>query len=133
MLGEERGRDVGGRVTPPAPGGDEAGRGKVLAGGEDGHYLVLSPLPPAAEGDGEYQHDGGDDGQNHCDHHHVETLAVECDHLRHDLAGGTDKDLMIGGKLGLVQFSDLSPGPRDGGHCQAVGGEVLQVTELCLM
>ena len=116
MLGEERGRDVGGCISPPAPGGDEAGGGEVLAGREDGHDLVLSPLPSAAECYGEYQHDGGDDGQNYGDHHHVEALAVEGDHLRLDLTCRADEDLMIGGELGFVKFSLLSPGPRDGGH-----------------
>ena len=129
VFGEERGRDVGGRVPPPASGGYEAGRGEVLAGGEDGHDLVLSSLPPAAQGDGEYEHDGGDDGQHHGDHHHVEALTVEGDHLCLDLAVGADKDLLVGGEVGLVQPARLSPGPGDGGHRQAVRGEVPQVTE----
>ena len=132
MFGEERGRDVRGRVAPPASGVDEAGRGQALAGGEDRHQLVLSPLPPAAEGQGEYEHDGGDDGQHHGDHDHVEALAVEGDHLCLDLTGGTDEDLVVGGQLGLVQLPRPPPGPGDGGHCQAVGREVGQVGQLGL-
>ena len=132
MFGEERGRDVRGRVAPPASGVDEAGRGQALAGGEDRHQLVLSPLPPAAQRQGEYQHDGGDDGQHHGDHHHVEALAVEGHHLRLDLAGGTDKDLVVGGQLGLVELPRPPPGAGDGGHRQVVGGEVGQVGQLGL-
>ena len=132
MFGEERGRDVRGRVAPPASGGDEAGGGQVLAGGEDRHQLVLPALPPAAEGQGEYEHDGGDDGQHHGDHHHVEALAVEGDHLCLDLAGWTDEDLVVGGQLGLVQLPRPPPRPGDGGHRQVVGGEVAQVGQLRL-
>ena len=132
MFGEERGRDVGGRVAPPAPGAEEAGRGQVLAGGEDRDQLVLPALPPAAQRGGEDEHDGGDDGQHHGDHHHVEALAGEGHQLCLDLAGGTDEDLVVGGQLGLVQLPWPPPGAGDGGHRQVVGGEVAQVAQLRL-
>ena len=130
---EEGGGDVRGRVSPPAPGGDEAGRGQVLAGREDRDDLVLSSLPPAAQSDGEYEHDGGDDGKDHGDHDHVEALAGEGDHLGLDFAVGTDEDLVVGGQVGLVQLAQQLPGPGDGRHRQAVGGEVVQVTQLGLV
>ena len=79
MFGKERGGDVAGRVTPPALGGDEAGGGEVLAGGQHGDDLIVPhvALPPAAERYAQDHHEGGHHGQHHRDHQHVEALPGE--------------------------------------------------------